>query len=179
MAVKVQIIGHQNGSDIELIGNEAIIERLQTKEEVVILKDIDGIPLALIPLHHVRFITPFQTTGETPKSFGQNTILNVHIVGDKEGDFNATCNRIEYTRKFDTLNAELLNVIRNEGAEPIISLQAVVPFNNIRYIDFNFVQEQATVPVETDKEVVTEQAQPAPQKRSGGNFSIKGRKNNQ
>lgn len=178
MAVLVQVIGMENGVDIPLKGHDAVIERLQTKEEIVIVKDIDGLPLALVPLHNVRFILPIEETNDIPKSFGPQATLNVHIIGNNAGDFNVPCNRIEYTRKFDTLNAELFTVIRQEGGETLNSLQAVLPFKNIRYVDFNFVQEVEETNNGTEQVEAAEQvATPAPPKRSGGNFKIKGQKN--
>lgn len=147
MAVQVQVKGHKNGPDIQVLGHDARIERINFEKEVVMVTDIDGLTLAMVPLEKVRFILPLSSDTPVPKSLGSNTALKVHIVGDNEGDFEQVCKRIEYAKKFDTMMADLKDVQFQEGQPATSNLLIALPFDNIRYIDFNFYVEPIT-PVE-------------------------------
>lgn len=172
MAVQVQVKGPKNGLDFQLLGNDAVIQRIQLDKEVVFIFDVDNKPLYFVPLSQVRLIAPVNASGqEIPRSLGDNTVLKVHIQGDNEGDFEQICNRIEYTKKFDTMMAELMDVKKVEGKDEVkVDLLLAMPFENIRYVDFNYFVGQKETP--TNK--------PQPMKPQGNNEqkqSLKPKKN--
>lgn len=156
MAVQVQVKGPNNGLDFQLLGNDAIIQRIHLEKEVVLISDVDNKPLYLIPLSQVRLISPVNANGlEIPRSLGNNTAIKIHIQGDNEGDFEQVCNLIEYTKKFDTMMAEVFNIQKEEGKDNMQrELLLAMPFDNIRYIDFNhYVAPPKETKIETVKPV--------------------------
>lgn len=168
MAVQVQVKGPNNGLDFQLLGNDAVIQRIHLDKEVVFISDVDGKPLYLVPLNQVRLMAPMNGQGlEIPRSLGDNTALKVHIAGDNEGDFEQVCNRIEYTKKYNTMMAELLNVQKEEGKDnTLVNLLIALPLENIRYIDFNhYVAPTDTKSVAPQTE---EKQAPKTQKPAGG-----------
>lgn len=168
MAVQVQVKGPNNGLDFQLLGNDAVIQRIHLDKEMVLISDVDGKPLYLVPLNQVRLMAPINGQGlEIPRSLGDNTALKVHIAGDNEGDFEQVCNRVEYTKKFDTMMAELLNVQKEEGKDnTVVNLLIALPFDNIRYIDFNHYvapsEPKLAAPQAEEKQAEK------PQKQAGG-----------
>lgn len=177
MAVKVQVIGPINGQDIEVYGHDAIIERIQSKEEVVYVKDANNILLAIIPLANVRYMMP--VAGDSPVSLGENASINLHIVGDSTTDLSAVGNRVEYARKYDTVNVELLTITQTGEGQLNKALEAVVPFGNIRYMDLNYNSQVGASVEPTQSEVEGQNpAQETVEKPTskGQRFSISGKK---
>ena len=164
MAVQVQVKGTDNNLDLVLVGAEARPERvLFGEKEMLVITDVDNKPLYLVPMSNVRFILPVSATEfPIPRHVGADAKLMVHIEGDAEGDFNLVCNRIDYKKPLTDLMANLMNV-SGDGKE--IALTAVVPFENIRYIDANHLEVASvpTVPVtETAEEKVVDEKPSTP-----------------
>lgn len=158
MPVQIQVKGPQNGLDFILTGHDARIERVQSEKEIVLVLDVDGNVIYSVPLPNVRLIQPVaKATQPVPRHVGQTARVQVHIIGDSEGDFQQVCDNVIYPKPFYTLMADLFNVTAEGNGQPVPSRVLSVPFDNIRYIDFNYIDPTAT----NDKpEVKTKEEQP-------------------
>lgn len=151
MGVQVVVKG-PNGSDIIILGKTMSVERIKDVEEVLVVRDINGAELAMVPFGNIRYTSPC-SDDNIPVNTRENVGINLHIKGEN-GDLFQVCNLIKYVRPYETMVAELIHRYKENDQmfeQPLLS----VPFPEIRYIDFNHkvepVEEVVEVPQETNK----------------------------
>lgn len=144
MAVKIRVKNHNEG-DFELVGQDMIKDRI-LGESVGRVVDKDGVDLYIIPFRQIRFIHVMPDNSvEVPRSVGQKRGIAVHMEGDTNGDIKADCNHVNYDidKFFDKFMVNLVTFTKFDDKGNVTeSVRDVsIPFENVRYIDFNLPLE--------------------------------------
>lgn len=177
MPVQVQVKGPQNGEDFLLFGQDAFPERV-FDTEVLDIVDSERRMLYRVPLTQVRFIQPLANPEQPiPQYAGDNRRIRLHIVGDAEGDFQSIGDRLDVTRFINAPMATLLGFmgINEQTKQPDFSREVSVPVENIRYIDFNFIDPSKMEQSDTTEDTQETQEE-ATQKGSKPTFQKRPRK---
>lgn len=136
MAVQVQVKGQD--LDFVLMGADARHERIfHGEDEMLTIVDVDNKPLYLVPIKNIRLIQPVsETEYPIPRHVGNQAVMMIHIKGDQDGEFNLRGIRIDYSKPVNTLMANVYDISSNGEKQVYVG---GIPFENIRYIDMNFL----------------------------------------
>jgi len=157
MAVKITVKGHEE--DYELLVNSIRSVKVIGKELIEGF-DAQNIIMFAIPVEHVRYIQAVDVE-EVTQSIQGNRRVNIYVKGDKNQDLLITGVAHETLRFLPDSDYLMINVYNLNGGERILDFS--LPFENVRYIDFNIPSE----------EVVPESTQPPASPERRPNVKIK------